>query len=221
MLTYGSFRALCNVTFALILALFVLSTGMARGEGLTLVALGDSLTAGYGLPVEDGLVPQLQGWLRAQGAEVTVVNAGVSGDTTTGALARTDWALTPEVDAVLVIIGGNDLLRGIDPAASRVAIDGILQKTAARSLPVLLVPMQALPNYGPDYVAAFNAIYPELSAQYGTDLSKDYFDPLRQQGGQMARFFQADGLHPNALGVRTIVEGMGPQVLKLLGEVNG
>lgn len=206
---------------AAVLAVIFMFTQSAAAQTMTILALGDSLTAGYGLPVEDGLVPQLQGWLRAQGADVTVVNAGVSGDTTTGALARTDWALTPEVDAVLVIIGGNDLLRGIDPAASRTAIDGILQKTAARSLPVLLVPMQALPNYGPDYVAAFNAIYPELSAQYGTDLSKDYFDPLRQQGGQMARFFQADGLHPNALGVKTIVEGMGPQVLELLGEVNG
>ena len=197
----------------------VLSASMARGEGLTLVALGDSLTAGYGLPVEDGLVPQLQGWLRANGAAVTVVNAGVSGDTTTGALSRTDWTLTPEVDAMLLIIGGNDLLRGIDPAASRAAIDGILQKTAALSLPVLLVPMQALPNYGPGYGAAFNAIYPELSATYDTRLSKDYFDPLRQQGGEMARFFQADGLHPNALGVKTIVEVLGPQVLELLSDV--
>ena len=195
-----------------------LTASMARGEGLTLVALGDSLTAGYGLPAEVGLVPQLQDWLRAQGAEVTVVNAGVSGDTTTGAQSRTDWTLTPEVDAVLLIIGGNDLLRGIDPAASRAAIDGILQKTAARSLPVLLVPMQALPNYGPGYGAAFNAIYPDLSATYDTRLSKDYFDPLRQQGGEMARFFQADGLHPNALGVKTIVEVLGPQVLELLSD---
>ena len=195
-----------------------LTASMARGEGLTLVALGDSLTAGYGLPAEVGLVPQLQDWLRAQGAEVTVVNAGVSGDTTTGAQSRTDWTLTPEVDAVLLIIGGNDLLRGIDPAASRAAIDGILQKTAARSLPVLLVPMQALPNYGPGYVTAFNAIYPELSATYGTRLTRDYFDPLRQQGGEMARFFQADGLHPNALGVQTIVEVLGPQVLELLSD---
>jgi acyl-CoA thioesterase-1 len=218
--TYGSFKAVCNVTFALIFGVMLLIAGAARSEDLTLVALGDSLTAGYGLPAEDGLVPQLQAWLRAQGAEVTVVNAGVSGDTTTGALARTDWTLTPEVDAVLLIIGGNDLLRGIDPAASRAAIDGILQKTAALSLPVLLVPMQALPNYGPDYVAAFNAIYPELSAQYGTRLTADFFDPLRQQGGAMARFFQADGLHPNALGVKTIVEGMGPRVLELLSEVN-
>ena len=195
------------------------SASMARGEGLTLVALGDSLTAGYGLRAEDGLVPQLQDWLRANGAEVTVVNAGVSGDTTTGAFSRTDWTLTPEVDAMLLIIGGNDLLRGIDPAASREAIDGILQKTAARALPVLLVPMQALPNYGPDYVKAFNAIYPELSATYRTSLSKDYFDPLRQQGGEMARFFQADGLHPNALGVKTIVEDLGPQLLELLADV--
>ena len=199
--------------------MLVLTAGMARGETLTLVALGDSLTAGYGLPVEEGLVPQLQTWLRDHGTDVTVVNAGVSGDTTTGALSRVDWTLTPEVDAMLLIIGGNDLLRGIDPTASRAAIDGILQKTAARSLPVLLVPMQALPNYGPDYVAAFNAIYPELSAQYNTRLSTDFFSPLRQQGGEMARFFQADGLHPNALGVQTIVEGMGPQVLELLNDV--
>lgn len=218
-MTYRSLRALCNVTFALILAMSVFMTGIARGEGLTLVALGDSLTAGYGLPMEDGLVPQLQGWLQGQGVQVTVVNAGVSGDTTAGALARADWTLTPDVDAVMLIIGGNDLLRGIDPAASRAAIEGILQKTEVLRLPVLLVPMQALPNYGPDYVAAFNAIYPDLAARYQTGLSKDYFDPLRQQGGAMARFFQADGLHPNALGVRTIVEALGPQVLELLAKV--
>lgn len=218
-MTYGPFRTLCNVTFALILAMLALSGSMARGESLTLAALGDSLTAGYGLPVEAGLVPQLQTWLQDHGADVTVINAGVSGDTTTGALARVDWTLTPEVDALLLIIGGNDLLRGIDPAASRAAIDGILQKTAARSLPVLMVPMQALPNYGPDYVTAFNAIYPELSDTYGTGLTSDFFEPLRQQGGEMARFFQADGLHPNKLGVKTIVEVLGPQVLDLLGDV--
>ncbi len=209
-------RAIRNLTFACALAT------PALADPLTLVALGDSLTAGYGLPQDDGFVPQLQAWLTAQGQDVVVVNAGVSGDTTAGGLARLDWSLTPEVDAMIVTLGGNDLLRGIDPAASRANLDKILQGAQARQLPVLLVAMSAPGNYGPEYKRAFDAIYPDLAAQYGALLAPGFFAPLQEEGSDpasLARYLQPDGLHPNRDGVARIVEGLGPQVLNLLGTV--
>lgn len=199
-----------------------LCAGAASAEPLTLVALGDSLTAGYGLAQEDGFVPRLQAWLVAHGADVTVLNAGVSGDTTAGGLARLDWTLTPEVDAMIVTLGGNDLLRGLDPANSRANLDAIMAGAAARNLPVLLVGMRAPGNYGPDYKAAFDAIYPALAAQYGALLAQDFFAGLGTQAPtNFAQYMQPDGIHPNAAGVLKIVEALGPQVLDLLARVPG
>ena len=209
-------RAIRTLIFACALAT------PALADPLTLVALGDSLTAGYGLPQEDGFVPQLQAWLTAQGQDVVVVNAGVSGDTTAGGLARLDWSLTPEVDAMIVTLGGNDLLRGIDPAASRANLDAILQGAQARKLPVLLVAMSAPGNYGPEYKRDFDAIYPDLAAQYGALLAPGFFAPLLEDGADpasLAQYLQPDGLHPNRDGVARIVEGLGPQVLNLLAAV--
>jgi len=209
-------RAIRNLIFACALAT------PALADPVTLVALGDSLTAGYGLPPEDGFVPQLQAWLTAQGQDVVVVNAGVSGDTTAGGLARLDWSLTQEVDAMIVTLGGNDLLRGIDPAASRANLDAILQGAQARKLPVLLVAMSAPGNYGPEYKRDFDAIYPDLAAQYGALLAPGFFAPLLEDGADpasLAQYLQPDGLHPNRDGVARIVEGLGPQVLNLLAAV--
>lgn len=209
-------RAIRNLTFASALAT------PALADPLTLVALGDSLTAGYGLPQEDGFVPQLQAWLAAQGQDVVVVNAGVSGDTTAGGLARLDWSLAPDVDALIVTLGGNDLLRGIDPASSRANLDAILKGAEARKLPVLLVAMSAPGNYGPDYKRDFDAMYPELAAQYGTLLAPGFFAPLLEGGADpadLAQYLQPDGLHPSRDGVAKIVAGLGPQVLDLLASV--
>ncbi len=195
-------------------------------EPVTIVALGDSLTAGYGLSDQSqGFVPVLEAWLKAKGHDVVVQNAGVSGDTTAGGLARVGWALGPETDALIVTLGGNDLLRGIDPASSKANLDGILKEAAARSLPVLLVSMKAPGNFGPEYKAAFDGMYGELAASYGTLLADDFFAGLRAAGADpadpasMAAFMQADGLHPNPEGVKLIVEGLGPKVEELLGRV--
>lgn len=193
---------------------------------MTIVALGDSLTAGYGLEAPQGFVPQLEGWLKAKGADVVVQNAGVSGDTTAGGLSRVGWALGPDADALIVTLGGNDLLRGIDPANSRANLDGILKEAQARALPVLLVGMQAPGNFGPDYKAAFDAMYPELSQTYGTLLAPGFFDGLTAAGANpadpasLSAYMQADGIHPNPEGVRLIVEGLGPKVLELLTRVD-
>lgn len=218
-LTYAPLRALRNVTIAFILM------GMPAGaEPVTLVALGDSLTAGYGLPPDQGLVPQLQAWLTASGAEVTVVNAGVSGDTTAGGLSRLDWTLTPDVDAVIVTLGGNDMLRGIDPATSRANLEAILKGITARGLPFLLVAMQAPGNYGPDYKAQFDAIYPDLAKTYGPLPAPVFFAPLLEGSADPAtvqQWMQADGIHPNAEGVGKIVAGLGPEVQTLLELVAG
>lgn len=216
-------RAIRNAAIA-VLAL----SSSVFAEPVTIVALGDSLTAGYGLADQgDGLVPQLEGWLKAKGADVVVQNAGVSGDTTAGGLSRLGWALGPEADALMVTLGGNDLLRGLDPAGSRANLEGILREAKARGLPVLLVAMAAPGNYGPEFKAAFDGMYVDLAAQYGAVLAEDFFAGLRAAGADPAdpaslgAFMQPDGIHPNPEGVRLIVEGLGPKVEELLARVAG
>ncbi|SEK55490.1 arylesterase [Roseivivax marinus] len=198
----------------------MLLCGTAQAETLELVALGDSLTQGYGLPEADGFVPQLEAWLRADGLDVDVINAGVSGDTTAGGLARVDWSLQDTTDAMMVALGGNDLLRGIDPAVSRENLDGILTAADGRDLPVLLVGLSAPGNYGAAYKRDFEAMYPDLAEQYGARFVPDFLGPLTEEGdpsGAMA-FMQSDGIHPNAEGVARIVEAIGPEVAALLRE---
>ena len=195
------------------------STGMAQAEPVTVAALGDSLTQGFGLVPEQGFVPQLEAWLVGQGAEVALINAGVSGDTTAGGLARVGWTLTDEVDALIVALGGNDVLRGIDPEVSRANLDGILAAAAERDLPVLLVGLSAPPNYGPDYQAAFDGMYPDLAKAYGALLYPDFLAALAEIDNRqrvLAEFMQPDGIHPNAAGVARIVAAMGPSVLSLV-----
>ncbi|MBC2834634.1 arylesterase [Gemmobacter straminiformis] len=216
---YGAARAIRNVTFAFAAIAGATAASMAQAEPLTLVAFGDSLTQGYGLPEGDGLVPQLQAWLTAQGADVTVLNAGVSGDTTAGGLSRIAWTLTPDVDAIIVTLGGNDLLRGIDPSETRANLDGILTETQSRNLPTLLVPMVAPGNFGAGYKTAFDAIYPDLAAAHGATLAQPFFAPLTggsEDPAAMQPWLQADGIHPNKDGVAKVVAVLGPEVLALL-----
>lgn len=197
---------------AVALFAFAATIGAAAAE-VKVVALGDSLTHGFGLPIEEGFVPQLEAWLRANGApDAVVINAGVSGDTTAGGLARFDWSVAGGADAVIVELGGNDLLRAIDPAASRANLDGILTKAAEQDLPVLLTGMQAPLNYGPEYKEAFDAMYPELAGKHGA-----LYDPFFLEGlvGER-KLFQPDGIHPNKDGVAKLVERFGPLVLELI-----
>ena len=201
---------------------FILGSA-ARAEEVVIAALGDSLTQGYGLPAEEGFVPQLQGWLDAEGVEAKILNAGVSGDTTAGGLARVDWTLTPEVDAMIVTLGGNDLLRGLDPAQARGNIDGILAAAKKAEVEVLLVGMSAPGNYGAGYKAEFEGLYPDLAEAYGTLFYPDFFTGLLAEEKNAAsarsetvqRYFQGDGIHPNAEGVALIVEDIGPAVAEL------
>lgn len=213
-LTYGV-RALRGKALAL-----VLMGAPAWAEPVTVLAFGDSLTQGYGLLAEDGFVPKLQDWLVAHGDEVTLINGGVSGDTTAGGAARVAWSLTPEVDAMIVALGGNDMLRGIAPEVARTNLTKILEAATARDLPVLLVGLPAPGNYGAQYKAAFDAIYPDLAEQFDVLYLQSFFTGLGEgQPSELQQFFQADGIHPNAEGVAQIVEGMGPIVQELIGEI--
>ncbi len=192
-------------------------------ETTTVAALGDSLVQGYGLPADQGFVPQMQSWLDGRGVDATLLNAGVSGDTTAGGLARADWTLTEDVDALIVALGGNDVLRGIDPAVSRENLEGILKTAQARNVPVLLIGISAPGNYGADYKAEFEANYPALSKRYGTLLYEDLLQPLTDLPDRTAvveRYFQPDRLHPNADGIRLIVEAVGPSVAELIKMAN-
>ena len=182
----------------------------AAAETLRLVALGDSLTHGYGLAQGDGFVPQLERWLAERGADVEVVNMGVSGDTTTGGRARLDWALADGADAVILELGGNDLLRGIDPATSRANLDAMLDELARREIPVLLAGLEAPLNYGPEYKEAFDSMYAELAEEHGTVFYPSFLE------GVGPELMQPDGIHPDAEGVAEIVEAIGPSVLELL-----
>lgn len=176
------------------------------------MALGDSLTAGYGLPAEDGFTVKLEAALRALGHPVTVVNAGVSGDTSAGGLARLDWALADDPDLVIVELGANDGLRGIDPAATRSNLDAILTRLGERGLPVLLTGMYAPPNLGPEYGERFNAIYPELAEKHDVALYPFFLEGV----ATVSELNQDDGMHPNAAGVDVIVDGILPHVTRML-----
>lgn len=221
--TYGALGRMGKVFAAVVLWLALALAGPSGAQGLremplSIVAFGDSLTQGYGLIDTEGFVPQLRDWLAAQGqGDVRVVNAGVSGDTTAGGLSRVEWTLTPDIHGMILALGGNDLLRGLDPALTRANIEGILQAAQAADVPVLLVGMQAPGNFGPDYQAAFEAIWPELAARYGALYFENFFKGLGEGDLAAARaFFQADGIHPNAEGVGMIVAAMGPAVLELI-----
>ena len=197
----------------------LLTTTLVQAETVTIAALGDSLTAGYGLAQGDGFVPQLQAWLNGQGADVTVINAGVSGDTTAGGLSRVAWTLTPDVDAMIVTLGGNDYLRGIDPAVSRANLDDILSAGQEAGVDMLLVGLSVGANYGLDYKQDFEGMYVDLAAKYDIPLYPDFASGLRAAAGMqegISEFLQADGIHPNAEGVSVIVAAIGPTVLDLV-----
>lgn len=220
---YGVARVIGKCGAAAFVAITLLAhPSVAQADTLRLVALGDSLTQGYGLPQEDGFVPQLQAWLLDEGLDVEVINAGVSGDTTAGGLSRLDWTLAEPVDAMLVTLGGNDLLRGLSPAGSRENLDGILARLARDGIPAMLAGLPAPGNYGPEFQLAFERMYLDLAAQYDVPLVPDFLAPIteRMQAGQgFTELMQSDNIHPNARGVALIVDAIGPQIAEFLRAV--
>ena len=189
----------------------------ASAKPWKVVAYGDSLTAGYQLPQADGFAPKLQAALRAQGHDLTVMNAGVSGDTSTGGLARLDWTMGDGADAVILELGANDMLRGVDPTIVKANLAKIIAKLKARNMKVLLCGMMAMPSMGKPYVDAFNAIYPALAKQYDVPLYAFFLDGVMGDKSQHL----PDGVHPNAKGVDTMVARILPSVDSLLKSVDG
>ena len=206
-------KALLGVFLILTLA------GQAVAEKVHLVAFGDSLTAGYGLSEADGFVPVLRAWMAAQGEDVQIDNAGVSGDTTTGGLARLDWALSEAAQGIIIEMGANDMLRGVDPTVARQNLDAMLQRVAARGLDVLLVGMPVAANYGADYKAEFEVIWPDLAERWGVTLYPNYFAGLGESQIDILDDMQGDGIHPNAEGVEKIVDAIGPEVQAMVARI--
>ncbi|HLK82556.1 MAG TPA: arylesterase [Xanthobacteraceae bacterium] len=188
----------------------------AAERPVNIVALGDSLTAGYGLAANEAFPAQLERALKAKGVAVKIVNAGVSGDTATGGLARFEWSVPDGTDAVILELGANDALRGFDPAITRKALDTMLHRLQERKIPVLLCGMMAPPNLGAEYGRAFNAIYPDLAAQTGAILYPFFLAGVAAD----PKLNQSDGLHPTAAGVTVIVARMLPEVEELIARVN-
>jgi acyl-CoA thioesterase-1 len=208
-------------------AFLLLMTGLTSMQGvaadqkpLRVLALGDSLTAGYGLAPEQGLVPRLQAALAAargpDARKVEIINAGVSGDTSAGGLARLDWSLADQPDAAIVELGANDMLRGVDPATTEHNLDEILTRLQQRPIPILLVGMRAARNWGPDYQTHFDQIYQRLADAHHVALYPFYFDGVLEP-----QYLQGDGLHPNAIGVGRIVERLLPYVQRLVAAPGG
>lgn len=185
---------------------------VAAAEPLKIVALGDSLTAGYGLPGDAAFPARLQQALKAKGYDVTIVNSGVSGDTASGGLGRLAWSVPDGADGVILELGANDALRGVDPQVTKAALEKILDRLSKRNIPVLLAGMQAPRNMGPEYVKAFDVIYPALASKYQVAFYAFFLDGVAADPA----LNQGDGMHPNAQGVDVIVQRMLPSVEQLI-----
>lgn len=203
------------VAVALMAATSAPAARAATGDSLKIVVLGDSLSAGYQLKGEDAFPAQLERALRQRGRKVVVVNAGVSGDTANDGLARIDWSVEGDADAVILELGANDMLRGINPAVTRRALDQIMARLSARRLPVLVAGMRAPPNMGADFRREFDTLYGELAQNAGALLYPFFLDGVAAE----PRLLLRDGMHPNAEGVAAIVERILPSVEALLGRV--
>ncbi len=212
--SYGGFarrvqKLYIQYTFAVlaILAGAVLPAA-AADRPVKLVAFGDSLTAGYGLPAGQAFPVKLEQALKAKGLAVEIANAGVSGDTATDGLSRIDWSVPDGVDGVILELGANDALRGLDPKITRDALDKLLARFKARGIPVLLTGMRAPPNMGADYVARFDAIFPDLAKAHDVPLYPFFLDGV----AALRDLNQRDGIHPTAAGVDLIVARIAPMV---------
>jgi acyl-CoA thioesterase I len=193
-------------------------TPESRGvKPIKMVVLGDSLSAGFGLPGPAAFPARLQKALKSNGIDVDMINAGVSGDTSSGGRDRLDWSVPEGTEAVIVELGANDALRGIDPKITREALSEIVTQLKARKIAVLLCGMLAPPNYGSDFAARFNTIYPDLSKSFGVSLYPFFLEGVAAD----ARLNQPDGLHPTAEGVDVIVKNILPTVQALLGALPG
>lgn len=204
------------VTVLLTALLLLFATIAGRAETVKIVGFGDSLMAGYQLGPGEGFTDRLQAALTKQGHDVEVANAGVSGDTTTGGLARLDWSVPDETDLVILELGANDALRGISPEITRQNLDTMIGTLTGRGINVLLAGMLAPPNMGNSYGTAFNSIFPELADKHNVVLYPFFLDGVAAQPDKLL----SDGMHPNAIGVEEMVTGILPHVIGMLGQLS-
>jgi acyl-CoA thioesterase-1 len=200
---------------AIVAAAAVVLPARAAERPVRIVALGDSLTAGYGLAADAAFPARLEKALAAKGLSVTIANAGVSGDTASGGLARLEWSVPEGTEAVIVALGANDMLRGVNPKVTRQALEEIVRRLKGRRIEVLLAGMRAAPNLGADYGREFSAIYADLAKSYDLLLYPFFLDGVAAD----ASFNQRDGLHPSAAGVDRIVAGILPTAEQLVARV--
>lgn len=203
------------ITRAIVIAAVMFTAPSAHADTLRIVVFGDSLTAGYRLPPSEAFPVRLEQALRQRGWDVTLDNAGVSGDTASAGAARLDWSVPEGTDGVILELGANDALRGVDPAVTRAALARILDRLAERHIPVLLAGMFAPRNLGQDYTDAFDRIYPDLAAEYGVPLYPFFLDGV---AGERTLNLD-DGIHPNEAGIAIMVERMTPAVEAFLTEI--
>lgn len=211
----AAFPRLLGFAAALILCLTIALPVVAADRPLKIVALGDSLTAGYGLPAQEAFPAQLEQALRAKGHAVEIENAGVSGDTASGGLARLDWSVPDGTDAVIVELGANDMLRGVDPQTTRKALDTLLGQLKQRGIEVLFTGMRAAPNMGAEYGQAFEKLFADLAAKHDVVFYPFFLDGIAAQTKLALR----DGMHPNAEGVKGIVTGILPKAEELIARI--
>lgn len=203
-------RSLRSIVAAAIAVLA--SSLLAMAEPYRIVGFGDSLMAGYGLDPGESFPEKLESALRAKGHDVVIVNAGVSGDTTSGGLARLDWSIPENAQLVILELGANDMLRGVAPATVEKNLDAMLEKLTRKDMAVLLAGMRAAPNLGPDYQAAFDSIFPRLAQKHGVALYPFFLDGVAADSGLLLD----DGMHPNAQGVDRMVERVLPSVERII-----
>jgi acyl-CoA thioesterase I len=228
--SYGTFGGAVESRLAMFVHMLVLGMALMAAEPavaqnsaaneakpIKMVVLGDSLSAGLGLPAPSAFPARLQKALKAKGIAVDMINAGVSGDTASGGRDRLDWSIPAGTQAVIVELGANDALRGTDPAVTRVALTEIVTRLQARKISVLVCGMLAPPNYGTDYSARFNAIYPDLAKSLGVPLYPFFLEGVAAD----PKLNQADGLHPTAEGVDVIVKNILPSVEAFVGTISG
>jgi acyl-CoA thioesterase-1 len=201
----------------LVLMVALMTAAPALAQPIKAVVVGDSLSAGLGLMAADAFPAKLQKALQANGIDIQISNAGVSGDTSSGGRDRLDWSVPEGTEAVILELGANDALRGTDPAVTRSALTDIVSRLKARGIAILLCGMLAPPNYGSDYAARFNSIYPDLSKSFGVPLYPFFLDGVAAD----AQLNQADGIHPTPEGVDIIVKKMLPTVEAFLGPIRG
>jgi len=198
-----------------IFLVFTMLLVLPAQAGVTVLALGDSLTAGYGLEPGHAMPDVLQAALQKDGKDITIINAGISGDTAAQAAARLDWSLTPDVKSIILELGANDALRGLPPEGADKALREIMDKAKAKNLPVLILGMKAPPNLGSDYQTKFDAIYPKLAEDYGAALYPFYLDGVAAD----PKLNQQDGMHPNDAGLAIIVQRLEPVVANFVSKL--